>query len=128
MTDRMEKGRAILRQTLGDDYFTKRQASTTDFNRPLRDMTDECCFGEAWAIGPLEPKQCSLLVITMLACLGRVPELRTHLAGAVNNGCSVLEIRHAMMLVAAYAGIPAGVEGFRSAEIILKEKGLLPTD
>jgi len=31
------------------------------------------------------------------------------------------EIRHAMTMVGIYAGIPAGVEGFRSAEIVLAE-------
>lgn len=123
--DRMERGRAILRGTMGDAYVDKRSESTNDFNRPLRDMTDEICFGESWAGGPLEPKHCSLLVITMLACMGRVPELRAHIGGALNNGCSVEEIRHAMLMVASYCGIPAGVEGFRSAEVVLRERGLL---
>jgi 4-carboxymuconolactone decarboxylase len=120
-----EKGRAIQRKTLGDDYFDRRVASTNDFNGPLRDMTDEMCFDRAWASGPLEPKYCSLLVTSMLACMGRVPELKTHLAGAVNNGCTVEEIQQAMLLVGAYCGIPAGVEGVRSAEAVLKERGLL---
>jgi 4-carboxymuconolactone decarboxylase len=120
-----EKGRAIQRKTLGDDYFDRRVATTNDFNRPLRDMTDEMCFDRAWAGGPLEPKICSLLVTSMLACMGRVPELKTHLAGAVNNGCTVEEIRQAMLLVGAYCGIPAGVEGVRSAEAVLTERGLL---
>ncbi|AUW59674.1 4-carboxymuconolactone decarboxylase [Sphingobium sp. SCG-1] len=124
-TDRMEKGRAILRGTLGDEYFERRRDSTNDFNRPLRDITDETCFGEAWALGPLEPKDCSLLVITMLACMGRVPELKTHIGGAINNGCTVEEIRHAMVMVGTYCGIPAGVEGIRSAEAVLTERGLL---
>jgi 4-carboxymuconolactone decarboxylase len=123
--NRKQRGRAILRHTLGTEAFDKRKGTTNDFNRPLRDMTDEFCFGDAWGAGPLEPKYCSLLVISMLACMGRVPELRTHLAGALNNGCSVEEIRHAMLMVSAYSGIPAGVEGFRSAEIVLKERGLL---
>jgi 4-carboxymuconolactone decarboxylase len=124
-TDGMARGRAVLRRTLGEEYFERRKSSTNDFNRPLRDMTDEYCFGEAWCGGPLQPKYCSLLVISMLASSGRVPELRTHLAGALNNGCSIEEIRHALLMVAAYSGIPAGVEGFRSAEIVLKERGLL---
>ena len=57
--------------------------------------------------------------------MGRVPELKTHLAGAVNNGCSADEIRQAMMIVGAYAGIPAGVEGTRCAEAVLTERGLI---
>ncbi|MCP3730609.1 carboxymuconolactone decarboxylase family protein [Sphingomonas sp. MG17] len=125
MTSHVEKGRAIQQKTLGDDYWDRRTASTNDFNRAFRDMTDEMCFNRAWADGPLEPKYCSLLVTSLLACMGRVPELKTHLAGAVNNGCSADEIRQAMTIVGAYAGIPAGVEGIRSAEGVLKERGLI---
>jgi 4-carboxymuconolactone decarboxylase len=125
MTDMKQKGRAIQRKTLGDDYFDRRVASTNDFNRPLRNMTDDMCFDTAWAMGPLEPKYCSMLVVSMLACMGRVPELKTHLAGAVNNGCTVEEIQQVMVLVGAYCGIPAGVEGVRSAEAVLAERGLL---
>ncbi len=127
MTDeaRMERGRKLVRGTLGEKRFAARRDSTNDFNRPLRDMTDEICFGESWAGGPLEPKMCSLLVVSMLACMGRVPELRGHLDGAVNNGCSVEEIRHALMMVASYCGIPAAVEGFRQAEAVLTERGLI---
>jgi 4-carboxymuconolactone decarboxylase len=125
MTDMKQKGRAIQRKTLGDDYFDRRVASTNDFNRPLRNMTDDMCFDTAWAMGPLEPKYCSMLVVSMLACMGRVPELKTHLAGAVNNGCTVEEIQQVMLLVGAYCGIPAGVEGVRSAEAVLEERRLL---
>ena len=125
MTSHVEKGRAIQHKTLGDDYWDRRIASTNDFNRAFRDMTDEVCFNRAWADGQLEPKYCSLLVTALLACMGRVPELKTHLGGAVNNGCSVDEIRQAMTIVGAYAGIPAGVEGIRSAEAVLKERGLI---
>lgn len=125
MTDSSQKGRAIQRKTLGDDYFDRRVASTNDFNRAFRDMTDEMCFNRGWAGGPLEPKFCSLLVISMLACMGRVPELKTHIGGALNNGCTIEELRQAMMLVGAYCGIPAGVEGVRTAEAVLGERGLL---
>ncbi|MEQ9177092.1 MAG: carboxymuconolactone decarboxylase family protein [Alphaproteobacteria bacterium] len=121
MTDRLETGRAILRQTMGDEYYEARASGRNDFNGHYRDLIDGYCFGEGWAGGPLTPRDCSLLVITMLATTGRVPELRAHLRGALNNGCTPEEIRHAMTMVGIYAGIPAGVEGFRSAEIVLSE-------
>ena len=93
--------------------------------RPLRRLTDEYCFGEVWADDALPPNTRSLIVIGLLACMGRVNELRTHVRGAVNNGCSVEEIRAAMLQVAVYCGIPAGVEGTRTAEAALRELGLL---
>lgn len=125
MTSRIETGRRILKQTVGEAYYQKRVDTTNDFNAPLRRLTDEYCFGEVWGDQTLSPKIRSLLVISLLASAGRVNELRTHVAGAVNNGCSAEEIRAAMLQVAVYCGIPAGVEGTRTAEAVLEERGLL---
>ncbi len=41
--------------------------------------------------------------------------------GALKNGCTTEEIGEAMTMVGIDAGIPDGVEGFRSAEIVLAE-------
>jgi 4-carboxymuconolactone decarboxylase len=121
----MEKGRAILRQTVGEEYYERRVASTNDFNRKLRELTDEYCFGEAWAGDALPLKTRSLLVVSLLACMGRINEMRTHVGGALNNGATVEEIHDALLHVAIYCGIPAGVEAFRNAEQVLRERGLL---
>lgn len=125
MTSRIETGRRILKQTVGEAYYQRRVDTTNDFNAPLRRLTDEYCFGEVWGDETLSPKIRSLLVISLLASAGRVNELRTHVAGALNNGCSAEEIRAAMLQVAVYCGIPAGVEGTRTAEAVLEERGLL---
>lgn len=41
--------------------------------------------------------------------------------GALNNGLSEVEIREALLQVAIYVGMPAGLEGFRIAEKVLSE-------
>src|SRR3546814_12123803 len=99
MTSHVEKGRAIQHRTLGDDYWDRRIASTNDFTRPFREMTDEVCYHRAWADGPLAPKFCTLIVTTLLACMGRVPELTTHLGGAVTHGCTVEENRQTLLTI-----------------------------
>ena len=93
MTERLEVGRDILRKTLGDEYYQRRVDSTNEFNSALRHLTDEYCFGEVWAGEALTPKIRSMLVVALLANMGRVQELKTHVAGAINNGCSVEEIK-----------------------------------
>ncbi|MEZ5441770.1 MAG: carboxymuconolactone decarboxylase family protein [Lysobacterales bacterium] len=125
MSDRLEQGRALLRATIGDDYYEQRRASTNAFNAKLRGLTDEYCFGEVWADPTVPPKWRSLIVVALLAAGGRVPELRTHIGGALNNGCTPEELREVLLQVAVYCGIPVGVEGFRSAEAVLRERGLL---
>jgi 4-carboxymuconolactone decarboxylase len=125
MSERSEIGRAILRKTVGDEYYERRVRSTNDFNRKLRDLTDEYCFGEVWAGEALPPTTRSMLVVALLACMGRVNELKTHVGGALNNGCTVAEIRDTLLQVAIYCGIPAGVEGTRAAEEVLRERGAI---
>jgi 4-carboxymuconolactone decarboxylase len=51
----------------------------------------------------------------MLTTLGRSDELKLHIDGALNNGCSAGEIREALLQAAVYSGVPAGLEGFRAA-------------
>jgi 4-carboxymuconolactone decarboxylase len=125
MSARKELGRKILISTMGEDYIAKRTASTNDFNRKLRDLTDEYCFGEVWGGEALPPKLRSMLVMAMLAGHGRLAELEGHVNGAINNGCSMEEIREVLLMVGVYCGIPAGVSGTRVAEEVLKKRGLV---
>ena len=125
MSERSENGREMLRRTIGDAYFENRTASTNAFNGRLRALTDEYCFGEVWCEPTLPPKTRSMLVVALLAAMGRTNELRIHAGGALNNGCSPEEIREILLQVAVYCGIPAGVEGTRIVEGVLSERGLL---
>lgn len=125
MDDRVERGREILRKTLGETYWERRASTTNSFNQALRRLTDEYCFGEVWGDGKLPAKTRSMLVMAMLAAMGRGTELKTHVNGAINNGCSATEIEGVLLQVAIYCGIPAGVEAVRVAEGVLRERGLI---
>ncbi|KAJ5726900.1 hypothetical protein N7493_005927 [Penicillium malachiteum] len=81
----------------------------------------EACWGSVWARPGLDRKQRSLLNIGMLCALNRGTELAVHVRGGVNNGLSEIEIREALLQVAIYVGMPAGLEGFRIAEKVLQE-------
>lgn len=41
--------------------------------------------------------------------------------GALNNGCTVLEIREVLLHCAVYAGVPAAAEAFRAAQEVIDE-------
>lgn len=64
----------------------------------------------------------SMLNIAMLTILNRPHELKLHLGGALRNGVTKDEIREVLMQVAIYAGVPAGVEGFRVARDFFAEE------
>lgn len=106
---------------LGDAYFAKRTASATPFNAEVRALTEEYCFGAVWGRPGLDARTRSMLVLAMLTALGKGTELKMHVIGALNNGCSVDDIQEVLLQATVYCGIPAGVEAFRAAEETLSQ-------
>jgi 4-carboxymuconolactone decarboxylase len=122
MSDELyETGMAVRREVLGDEYVNAALAGTDDFNRDFQRLVSEYCWGAAWGRGVLSRRDRSLLNLVMLGALGRADEFKLHLRGALRNGCTREEIRDALIQLAVYAGIPAGVEAFRHARAIFAE-------
>lgn len=55
----------------------------------------------------------SLLVVSVLAALGRGEELDIHVPAALRHGVTKTELEEVMLTVFAYAGAPLAVEGIR---------------
>ena len=119
------KGMTVRRQVLGDAYVDKATSDVDDFNRDFQRLVTEYCWGEVWTRSVLSNKQRSLNNLCMIAALNRGAEFELHVRGALRNGCTPEEIRDALVQVAIYAGIPAGVEAFRIARKVLREEGVL---
>lgn len=117
-----DEGMSIRRRVLGGDYVDNAMKNADDFNRDFQEFVTEYCWGACWGRSALDPKQRSLINISMLAALGRWEEFELHFNGALNNGCSLEEIKDALFHVAVYAGVPAGVSGFKNARRILAER------
>lgn len=124
MKTRQEQGREILREVVGDAVFNRREETRSAFNQDLRELSEEYCFGTIWNRPGLPRKTRSLLCVAMLTALNRPAELRLHVGGALNNGCTVEEIKEVLLQAVIYCGLPAGVEGVRIAEEVLRERGL----
>jgi 4-carboxymuconolactone decarboxylase len=122
MSDELfETGLAIRREVLGRDYVDANLASADDFNREFQRLVTEYCWGAAWGRGVLSRRDRSLLNLVMLGALGRAEEFKLHIRGALRNGCTREEIRDALIQLAVYAGVPAGVEAFRLARSVFAE-------
>ena len=126
MEQARKDGRRILGEALGADYLAARDASTTAFNAPLREFSETAAFGMIWNRPGLDRKFRSLLCLAMLTALNRPHELELHLGSALNNGCTVEEIRETLLHTVPYCGIPATLDSIRVAERVLTEKGVLP--
>lgn len=120
-----DTGRAILRKVLGERYFEKREAGRNAFNADARELVEAYCFGAIWGRPGLPAATRSLLVLAMLTALGKGTELKMHVLGALNNGCTVEEIKEVLLQAMVYCGVPAGVEAMRAAEEVLTEQQLI---
>ncbi|MBB3318201.1 MULTISPECIES: carboxymuconolactone decarboxylase family protein [unclassified Rhizobium] len=123
-----KSGEAIRRKVLGDEYVDRAIESADGFSASLQDVLNEYCWGKAWTDDGLDLKQRSLLNLGMLAALNRMHEFGIHFRGAIRNGLSDDELRAALIQIAIYCGIPAGVEAFRvagSARDKMRQKGEL---
>ena len=116
-----EAGEAVRRKVLGDDYVDRALSNADAFSRPFQDMLNEYCWGKGWTDASLDLKQRSLLNLGMLAALNRMHEFGIHFRGAIRNGLTDDELCAALIQVAIYCGIPAGVEAFRVSGTIREE-------
>lgn len=117
---RFERGLEIRREVLSADHVERSLANATDFTRPLQELVTECCWGTVWNRPGLERRTRSLITIAVLTALNQQHELGLHVEGARRNGCTDEEIREALLHVAVYCGIPAGVAAFRTAQPVLE--------
>ena len=62
----------------------------------------------------------------MLTALGKTPEIKLHVKGALNNGVTVDEIKEILLHATVYCGIPAGLDAFKAAHEVLVAEGALP--
>lgn len=120
-----ERGRGIIREMMGDEFLSRRDAKRNDFTATIQNYSDEVCFGMVWSRPGIDRKLRSILNIAMLVALGRPAQLRTHIEGAINHGATLEELREILLHTAVYAGLPAAVEGFKVAEEVLRAKGML---
>ena len=116
-----DQGLANRKAVLGEEYVNRNLATADAFNGPFQDILNEYCWGMVWSDGGLDLKQRSLLNLGMLAASNRMHEFGLHFRGAIRNGLTDKELQAALLQIAVYCGVPAGVEAFRVARAIRAE-------
>jgi len=117
-----DKGMKVRREVLGDEHVDRALQSVDDFTREFQQMVTEHAWGGIWARPGLAKKQRSLLTLAMLAALNRPEEFELHFRAALNNGCTLEELKETLLQIAVYCGMPAGVGAFRIARKVLAER------
>jgi len=112
-----ERGLAVRRQVLGNNYVDTSLKNATSFSTDFQDFTTEVAWGEVWSRPGLDRK-----TIAMLAAMGCHEELRLHIRASRNTGVTDDELKEILLQVGVYAGIPAANTGFQIARSVLEEK------
>jgi 4-carboxymuconolactone decarboxylase len=119
---RYERGRAQLKQMLGT---TGEQAleNIAGVSPDMARYVVEFVFGDVHTRPGLDVKTREITAVAALTALGNAaPQLRAHLHGALNVGCSQQEIVELMIEMAVYAGFPAALNGLFAARDVFAER------
>ena len=122
MSDSYDRGLDVRRRVMGDDFVDRALNSATELTEPLQRVITEHCWGAVWTRETLPLKTRSMITIAILATLKSPTELKGHIRGALNNGCTPEEIREILLHTLPYIGAPATQEAFRAAKEVLESE------
>jgi 4-carboxymuconolactone decarboxylase len=97
-----ERGLALRKQMFGEQAVERRMTALGEFGAPLQHIINAYAYGDVWSREALPAVTKSLTMLAMMAALGRPEELRVHVNGALENGCSAEQIQELLLLVALY--------------------------
>ena len=82
-------------------------------------------FGDIYSRPQLDLKTREIGVVAALTALGNAaPQLKVHIHGALNVGCTREEVVEIIMQMAVYAGFPAALNGLFAAKEVFAERNL----
>ena len=119
--ERYDRGLAKLKEIdgqAGEKVIESLKNIAPDFARLLIEFP----FGDIYSRPGLDLKVRELAVVAALTALGNAaPQLKVHIHGARNVGCSRQEIVEVMMQMAVYAGFPAALNGLFAAKEVFSQ-------
>ena len=112
--DSAKKGMEVRTKLFGEKAAQDGDKFLRSFDEGFATFLNEQLFGTIWCRPGLPIKLRSLLTMTALMALGRGPELRLHMRGALNLGISPEEIKELIVHVSQYSGVPTAIEAIRA--------------
>lgn len=96
--------------------------SLQDISPDFADYVIQFGFGQIYSRDGLTLQQRELATIAALTAMGNAqPQLKVHLAAALNVGLSRTEIIETIIQMAVYAGFPAALNGLFAAKEVFAE-------
>lgn len=122
--DRYDRGLEKLREIDGE-AGERVIESLKDVAPDLGRYMIEFPFGDVYRRPGLDLKSREVATVAALTALGNAaPQLKVHIHGALNVGCSRQEIVEVIIQMAVYAGFPAALNGMAAAKEVFKGRDL----
>jgi 4-carboxymuconolactone decarboxylase len=121
-TERYRRGWDKLKEIDGEQgerVVTSLQDIAPDF----ADYLIEFPFGDIYSRPGLDLKTRELAVVAALTALGNAaPQLKVHIHGALNVGCTRQEVVEVIIQMAVYAGFPAALNSLFAAKEVFSDR------
>lgn len=96
-----------------------------DISPDFAKLLIEFPFGDVYSRPGLDLKSREIATVAALTAMGTAtPQLKVHVHGALNVGCSPQEIIEVMIQMAVYAGFPAALNGLFAAKEVFDERNI----
>lgn len=120
--ERYQRGWEKLKEVdglAGENVIAALRDIAPDFARLLIEFP----FGDIYSRPGLDLKTRELAVVAALTAMGNAtPQLKVHIHGARNVGCSEHEVVEVIMQMAVYAGFPAALNGLFAAKEVFAQR------
>ena len=125
LTPDKELWRHVKLREIDGEVGEKVVASLADIAPDFARYLIEFPFGDIYSRPGLDLKSRKIAVVAALTAMGNAqPQLKVHIHGALNVGCSRDEVVETIMQMAVYAGFPAALNGLAAAKEVFAERGL----
>ncbi|MFL6391459.1 MAG: carboxymuconolactone decarboxylase family protein [Nitrososphaeraceae archaeon] len=121
--DRYNRGFEKLKEIdgeAGEHVIESLKDISPDFARYIIEFP----FGDVYSRTGLDLKSREIATVAALVTMGNaLSQLKVHINGALNVGCSQTEVIEVIIQMAVYAGFPAALNGLSAAKEVFDERG-----
>src|SRR5919206_1394228 len=121
-SDRYDRGFEKIREIYGEAgerVIENLKGISPDFARYIIEFP----FGDIYSRTGLDQKSREIAIVAALVTMGNaLSQLKVHINGALNVGCSRTEIVEVIIQMAVYAGFPAALNSLLTAKEVFDER------